>query len=74
MIPGLFIMNNPLILGFGILAAVTLFTVVATIPGINLLDTEIPQVYAVDGDKDKECLSASSALFFDTQSALTASF
>jgi hypothetical protein len=66
-------MNNPLILGFALLAAVMLFAVVATSPGINLYSTEIPQVYAVDSGSDKECLSASSALFFDTQSALTAS-
>jgi hypothetical protein len=66
-------MERPLILGFGILAAVILLAVVATTPGINLLGIEIPQVYASDGSSNKECLSASSALFFDTQSASTAS-
>ena len=66
-------MNNPLILGFALLAAVTLFAAVATSPGINLFNNEIPQVYAVDGSSDKECLSTSPAHFFGTQSALTAS-
>jgi len=49
------------------------FAVVATIPGINLPSTVGQQVYASDGGNDKECLSASSALFFDTQSELAAS-
>ena len=66
-------MNNPLILGFALLAAVTLFAAVATSPGINLFNNEIPQVYAADGGSNKECLSTSSALFFDTQSELAAS-
>ena len=66
-------MNNPLILGFAILAAVMFFAVVATSPGINLFNTEIPHVYAGNDGSDKECLSASSALFFDTKSALSAS-
>jgi hypothetical protein len=66
-------MNNPLILGFALLAAVMLFAVVATSPGISHFKIDIPQVYAVDGGSDKECLSASSALFFDTQSELAAS-
>jgi hypothetical protein len=66
-------MNNPLILGLALLAAVMLFAVVATTPGINSINTGIPQVHAVEGASDKECLSASSALFFDSQSALSAS-
>ncbi len=67
-------MNNPLILGFALFAAVMLFTVIATTPAINNVKTGIPQVLASEGSSNKECLSASNALFFDTQSAaLTAS-
>lgn len=66
-------MNNPLILGFTLLAAVMLFAVVATTSGINSINTGIPQVHAVNDNSDKECLSDSSALIFDTQTALTAS-
>lgn len=66
-------MNRSLYIGFGIIAVFMVFAVVATIPGINLPSTVGQQVYASDGGNDKECLSASSALFFDTQSELAAS-
>lgn len=66
-------MNNSLVLGFAFFAAVMLFTVIATTPAINSVNTGIPHVLASEGNSDKECLSASSALYFDTQSALTAS-
>lgn len=66
-------MNSPLILGFTLVAAMTLFAVIAVTPGLSSINSNvIPQVYAVDGISDKECLSASSALFFDSQSALYA--
>ena len=61
------------ILGIALLASVVLLAVVATTPGINSIVTGIPQVQASQAGDDKECLSASSALFFDTQSALTSS-
>ena len=61
------------ILGIALLASVVLLAVVATTPGINSIVTGVPQVQASQAGDDKECLSASSALFFDTQSALTSS-
>lgn len=66
-------MNRSLYIGFGIIAVFMVSAVVATIPEISLPSTVGEQVYAFDGGNDKECLSASSALFFDTQSELATS-
>lgn len=66
-------MYSSKVLGIAFLASVMLVAVVAMTPGINSIITGIPQVQASQAGDDKECLSASSALFFDTQSALTAS-
>ena len=71
MILDIITMNNSLILGFALLASMMLLAVGATTPGINNINNVIPQVQAADGASDKECLSASSALFFDSQSALS---
>ena len=69
------IMNSPKILGLGILAAVTLFSIVAATPGAINVSSTIQQVNAAeDGDgggSERECLSSSSALFFDSQPAVT---
>ena len=66
-------MNSPKILGLGLLAAVTLFSIVAMTPGTIDISSRIQQVNAVEsGDgAERECLSSSSALFFDSQPALT---
>lgn len=66
-------MNGSKIMGIALVASFVLFAVVATTPGINNILTGIPQVQALQVSDEKECLSSSSALFFDTQSALTAS-
>ncbi len=66
-------MYSSKVLGIALLASVILFAVVAMTPGINSFIAGIPQVQALQAGDDKECLSASSALFFDTQSALAAS-
>jgi hypothetical protein len=71
MILDIITMNNPLILGFVLLASLMLLALVAATPGINSINNAIPQVQAVDSASDNECLSASSALFFDSQSALS---
>ena len=66
-------MNSPKILGLGLLAVVTLFSIVAITPGTINVSSTIQQVNAVEsGDGvQRECLSSSSALFFDSQPALT---
>ena len=66
-------MNSPKILGLGLLAAVTLFSIVAVTPGTIDVSSTIQQVNAVEsGDgAERECLSSSSALFFDSQPAVT---
>lgn len=71
MILDIITMIIPLILGFVLLASMMLLALVAATPGINSINNAIPQVQAVDSASDKECLSASSALFFDSQSALS---
>ena len=63
-------MNSPKILWIGLLAVVTLFSIVAVTPGVIDVSSTIQQVNAVEGAAtagDKECLSSSSALFFDSQ-------
>jgi len=65
-------MNSPKILGLGLLAAVILFSIVAVTPGAINVSSTIQQVNAVEGDgAERECLSSSSALFFDSQPAVT---
>ncbi len=66
-------MNSPKILGLGLLAAVALFSIVAVTPGTIDISSTIQQVNAVEsGDgAERECLSSSSALFFDSQPAVT---
>ncbi len=66
-------MNSPKILGLGLLAAVTLFSIVAVNSGAIDISSTIQQVNAVEsGDgAERECLSSSSALFFDSQPAVT---
>jgi len=66
-------MNNPKILAFGLIAVVTLFSIVAMTPGAIGFSSMIQQVNAVEsGDgAERECLSSSSALFFDSQPAVT---
>ena len=66
-------MNSPKILGLGLLAAVALFSIVAVTPGTIDVSSTIQQVNAVEsGDgAERECLSSSSALFFDSQPAVT---
>ena len=66
-------MNSPKILGLGLLAAVALFSIVAVTPGTIDVSSTIQQVNAVEsGDgAERECLSSSSALFFDSQPAIT---
>jgi hypothetical protein len=66
-------MHSSKILGIALFAFLVLFAVVATVPGINNAITGIPQAQASQDSDEKECLSSSSALFFDTQSALAAS-
>lgn len=66
-------MNSSKVLGIALLASVMVFAIAATTYGINNILTGIPQAEASQAGDDKECLSASSALFFDTQSALAAS-
>ena len=67
------IMNSPKVLGLGLLVAITLFSIVAVTPGAINVSSTIQQVGAVEsGDGgEKECLSSSSALFFDSQPAVT---
>lgn len=66
-------MNSPKVLGLGLLAAITLFSIVAVTPGSINVSSTTQQVNAVDsGDGgERECLSSSSALFFDSQAAVT---
>jgi hypothetical protein len=66
-------MNSPKILAFGLLAVVTLFSIVAVTPGAINVSSTIQQVNAVEsGDGgERECLSSSSALFFDNQPTVT---
>ena len=66
-------MNSPKILGLGLLAAVALFSIVAVNSGAIDISSTIQQVDAVEsGDgAERECLSSSSALFFDSQPAVT---
>ena len=66
-------MNSPKILGFGLLAAVALFSIVAVNSGAIDVSSTIQQVNAVEsGDgAERECLSSSSALFFDSQPTVT---
>jgi hypothetical protein len=68
-------MNSPKILGLGLLAAITLFSIVAITPGAITVSSTIQQVNAVEsgdgGGAERECLSSSSALFFDSQPAIT---
>ena len=66
-------MNSPKILGLGLLAAVALFSIVAVTPGAIDVSSTVQQVNAVEsGDgAERECLSSSSALFFDSQPAVT---
>jgi len=66
-------MNSPKILAFGLLAVVTLFSIVAVTPGAINVSSTIQQVNAVEsgGGGEKECLSSSSALFFDSQPTVT---
>jgi hypothetical protein len=66
-------MNSPKILGLGLLAAVALFSIVAVNSGAIDISSTIQQVNAVEsGDgAERECLSSSSALFFDSQPAVT---
>lgn len=66
-------MNSPKILAFGLLAVVTLFSIIAVTPGAINVSSTIQQVNAVEsGDGDqRECLSSSSALFFDSQPTVT---
>ena len=66
-------MNSPKILGLGLLAAVTLFSIVAVNSGAIDISSTIQQVNAVEsGDgAERECLFSSSALFFDSQPAVT---
>ena len=68
-----YIMNSPKVLGLGLLVAITLFSIVAVTPGAITVSSTIQQVGAVEsGDGgEKECLSSSSALFFDSQPAVT---
>ena len=66
-------MNSPKILAFGLLAVVTLVSIVAVTPGAINVSSTIQQVNAVEsGDGgERECLSSSSALFFDSQPTVT---
>ncbi len=66
-------MNSPKILAFGLLAVVTLFSIVAVTQGAINVSSTIQQVNAVEsGDGgERECLSSSSALFFDSQPTVT---
>lgn len=63
-------MTSSKLLGISIIAMALFFAAAlsAGIPGINDSPTGIPQVHAADSNKDKECLSSSSALFFDSRS------
>jgi hypothetical protein len=67
-------MNSPKILGLGLLAVVTLFSIVAATPGAINVSSTIQQVNAAEGGdgsgSERECLSSSSALFFDSQPAV----
>ena len=69
------IMYSPKILGLGLLAVVTLFSIVAATPGAINVSSTIQQVNAAEGGdgggNERECLSSSSALFFDRQPAVT---
>ena len=66
-------MNSPKILRLGLLAAVALFSIVAVNSGAIDVSSTIQQVNAVEsGDgAERECLSSSSTLFFDSQPAVT---
>ena len=68
-------MNSPKILELGLLAVVTLFLIVAATPGAINVSATIHQVNAAEGGdgggSERECLSSSSALFFDSQPAVT---
>lgn len=66
-------MNSPKILAFGLLAVVTLFSLAAITPGAISVSSTIQQVNAVESGAaaERECLSSSSALFFDSQPAVT---
>lgn len=64
----IYIMNSPKILGLGLLAVVTLFSIVAVTPGVIDVSSTIQIVNAVENTAtERECLSSSSALFFDSQ-------
>jgi hypothetical protein len=69
----IYIMNSPKILMFGLLAVVTLFSIATITPGAISVSSTIQQVNAVEsGDgAERECLSSSSALYFDSQPAIT---
>lgn len=69
----IYMMNSPKILAFGLLAVVTLFSLAAITPGAISVSSTIQQVNAVEsGDgAERGCLSSSSALFFDSQPAVT---
>lgn len=66
-------MYSSKILGITLLASALLFAIVAATPGINNMLTGNPLAYASQVGDEKDCLSSSSALFFDTQSTLAAS-
>lgn len=66
-------MYSQRIFGIALLASAILFAVIATAPGINNMLTGIPLAHASQASDDRNCLSSSSALFFDTQSSLIAS-
>jgi len=64
-------MYSPKILGLGLLAVVILFSIAAVTPGAINISSTIQQANAVEGGGDeRECLSSSSALFFDSQPAV----
>lgn len=69
----IYMMNSPKILAFGLLAVVTLFSLAAITPGAISVSSTIQQVNAVESGAaaERECLSSSSALFFDSQPAVT---
>jgi hypothetical protein len=66
-------MNSPKILGLGLLAVVTLFLVATATPGAINISSTIQTVNAVEGGAgdERECLSSSSALFFDSPPSIT---
>jgi hypothetical protein len=64
----IYIMDRPKFLGLGLLAVVTLFSIVAVTPGVIDVSSTIQIVNAVESTAtERECLSSSSALFFDSQ-------